>query len=96
MALGTMSKSVRDSGLIGLYEVSKMLGLSRPAVKYRSHEHQDFPEPLAQLRSGPHAPRGYPKRYEELGNDDLDTDEKIRPRLWPYVYGRILSLPLPP
>ena len=30
-----------------------MLGLSRPAVKYRSNEHQDFPEPLAQLRSGP-------------------------------------------
>ena len=30
-----------------------MLGLSRPAVKYRSNEHQDFPEPMAHLRSGP-------------------------------------------
>ena len=30
-----------------------MLGLSRPAVKYRSTEHKDFPEPLAQLRAGP-------------------------------------------
>ena len=48
-----MSKSVPDIELVGLFEVSEMLGLSRPAVSYRASEHQDFPEPLAQLRSGP-------------------------------------------
>ncbi len=31
--------------------------------------------------SAPHAPSGCPKRSRGLGNDDLDTDEEIRPRL---------------
>ena len=30
-------------------------------------------------RSEPHAPNSCPKRYEGLGNDDLDNDENIRP-----------------
>ena len=34
-------------------EISELLGLSAPAVKYRAGNHQDFPQPLAQLRSSP-------------------------------------------
>ena len=39
--------------LAGLHEVSELLGLSKPAVRYRASEHMDFPEPMAHLRSGP-------------------------------------------
>ena len=49
---------VPDQELVGLYEVAEMLGLSRPAVKYRANEHQDFPEALAHLRAGPVWSRG--------------------------------------
>ena len=48
-----MSKTVPNSELVGLHEVSELLGLSKPAVRYRASEHMDFPEPLARLRSGP-------------------------------------------